>query len=1213
MLAVMAVCGLAGTAAAVDVSPPPFLQWFESSYEAMINRTPDLFMAGYGAVWTPPPGRGDTGDHTVGYDVYDRFDLGQWDKRTLYGTETGIKRTATMFHRAGLDLHVDFVLNHNGFSDLATPGFYEAGGYPGLNITLPTDIDGDFHSAYWGGPEYERLAGLIDIAHEKNHQFIRSPVDPSDPRNIRAGTVPAFGRLANVPDPDNRRFYPDVGHNTIYVYDPMTGEEDIPVHQFNLDNPMDGDATVENAMGYLMRNAQWLVQVIGVDGLRIDAAKHVQGFTLDYIDRAVYRQNPRSLLDGTPKHVFSYSEVFDGDPAVLHPHVKKTIDPDSPGRIGGNRDTLDFKLYFALKENLEHGTQPAWDNWDEKRNAWYAIKDAELDVSPANGQGDRLHNGNAGVTFIQSHDVHKPYQLADVAQAYTLMMPGNTAVYFNGKEFGDGREFPKDGRGDALSVKNGSPLTRLLEIRNSHGRGDYAERWVDNEGLFAFERGGSAIVLLSNRTDAGFHSRTLQHVGFAPGTYLLELTGHAADPDFDPFNDFPEVLEVFQDGGINKVNLRFPTNTAPDGDWHNRGYLIYGLPTPRAPAGLELSDVDSVLPGNGNPDSDYENGMNRQTDLHVIAADSFQVRLQTEQVYLLGTMHDVWADGDNALLRLDGGRDLNGNDGVDFTTPGTVTYGFESFGDKSSPWIGPGGVGDPTWDGDGEFLQTVDTTQLQEGVHFLEARAFRHRTDGGPAVFSSFKKVIYVDRLPPVSGIRQLRAVQGQDPGDTDVIAESLDHTADNVHVLLNLPETVTDQQVYDLIGQGHQAAERKDVNVFKQYFPGIPKGNNVLTLVTYEISGASNVQRLVGQWVDGRGAGLGDLNHDGSCGPGDMAGTGYGFEHVLYTQNGEFNPAGDVTADGRVDNHDLFALEAVLAASGASQNTLDAYDAMLLRRGDFTGDFGTNQWDIDELYRRFSSREWFDDLTGDGTTNQDDVDVLVRQILDTDYGDADLDTSVNGVDADVMIANWETGAAPGDEWNEGDFNGDTAVNAVDAGFAIANWTADPGTADPGTATAQYDARSGGMIVTVNGVVNWYIQSLSGGFTGDPPSGLAEEGRMLTDNDFQIGETTFFSGISYADLDLGLVSQTGLAESDIAIWYQTNLGDPLTAGTVHYLPEPDAMVLLLIGLLGLALRPVRGTVPFHGSPRPLVYYLFGPVPIQYGDDRKRERYSADPP
>ncbi len=35
---------------AVDISPAPFLQWFEASYDTINERTPDLFEAGYGAV-----------------------------------------------------------------------------------------------------------------------------------------------------------------------------------------------------------------------------------------------------------------------------------------------------------------------------------------------------------------------------------------------------------------------------------------------------------------------------------------------------------------------------------------------------------------------------------------------------------------------------------------------------------------------------------------------------------------------------------------------------------------------------------------------------------------------------------------------------------------------------------------------------------------------------------------------------------------------------------------------------------------------------------------------------------------------------------------------------------------------------------------------------------------------------------------------------------
>ena len=274
------------TAPGVDESPAPILQWFESSYRTIEERIPDLFLAGYGFVWLPPPHRADQGGLSVGYDVYDRFDLGAPGRPTLYGTEDGLKSLARTLHRAGVSLHVDFIINHNGFSNLGTPGFAKAGGYPGFALTLPTDVDGDFNSVFAGGVERERLAGLIDIAHEKNHQFIRSPVDAGNPRNLPAGTTPAFGRLANVPDPQNRRFYPDVGHRTVLVFDPRTGEQNIPVHAFNLENPLAGDPTAENATGYLMRNAQWLVQAIGVDGLRIDAAKHVRGFVLDFLDRA---------------------------------------------------------------------------------------------------------------------------------------------------------------------------------------------------------------------------------------------------------------------------------------------------------------------------------------------------------------------------------------------------------------------------------------------------------------------------------------------------------------------------------------------------------------------------------------------------------------------------------------------------------------------------------------------------------------------------------------------------------------------------------------------------------------------------------------------------------------------------------------------------------------------------------------------------------------
>ncbi len=819
---------------AIDESPPPILQWFESSYQTIEERTPDLFLAGYGFVWIPPPFRADQGELSVGYDVYDRFDLGRPGRPTLYGTEEGLKALARMLHRGGISLHVDFVINHNGFSNLGTPGFAAAGGYPGFAITLPNDIDGDFHSAFAGGVDHERLAGLIDIAQEKNHRFIRNPVSPGDPNNLPAGKTPRFGRLANVPDPQNRRFYPDVGHKTIFLFDPKTHESGIAVHGFNLEDPMAGDPTIENATGYLMRNAQWLIQVIGVDGLRIDAAKHVQGFVLDFLDRAVFRQNPRELLDGSTNDVFTYSEVFDANPAVLLPHVKKNINRADPGRIGGNRDTLDFRLYFALKDNLEQTAVPG---------AWQRIKDSALDVAD-----DGLHNGSAGVTFTHNHDVFKPFALEHVAQAYTLMMPGNTVVYFNGREFGDNRDFPKPGRGDALSVGPGSLATRLVAARNTHGRGNYAERWDGTDGLFAFERQGSALVLLSNRGDAGFDSRTLTNVGFPPGTLLVELSGNAADPAVNPRKDVPQVVRVFAEGGVSKVNVRFqrPSSTSNSGqlNFHGKGLLVYGLATPQSDKAIELTNVAEVLPGRPSPANDRENGMQRQSAISVIRKDSFEVRLRTKPVRLLGSnaLRDVNADGDEALLRLDGGLDVNGNARVDFKTPGTTEYGFERFTTKSRPLIGNHDVQGPR--GDGEFRQMINASRLEEGRHFLTVRAYRHQPAGSPAVFSEFKKVIYIDRVPPVSAFDSFHPLESA-PGNAEVWIRSVDFTAERVHAFANLPGTMSEAQVLSSAAGGQGRLERMDRALFKGTLQNLLTGNNTLTIVTFEPTGTRSVQRV--------------------------------------------------------------------------------------------------------------------------------------------------------------------------------------------------------------------------------------------------------------------------------------------------------------------------------------------------------------------------------
>src|SRR5436305_2299949 len=99
-LAALAV-SISSRAHAEDVSFPPILQMFESSWKNIENRAPDVFAVGYGGMWVPPPGRADSGNQSIGYDQYDRFDLGSAGNSTLYGTKTGLQTSVAELHKIG--------------------------------------------------------------------------------------------------------------------------------------------------------------------------------------------------------------------------------------------------------------------------------------------------------------------------------------------------------------------------------------------------------------------------------------------------------------------------------------------------------------------------------------------------------------------------------------------------------------------------------------------------------------------------------------------------------------------------------------------------------------------------------------------------------------------------------------------------------------------------------------------------------------------------------------------------------------------------------------------------------------------------------------------------------------------------------------------------------------------------------------------------------
>lgn len=93
---------------------------------------------------------------------------------------------------------------------------------------------------------------------------------------------------------------------------------------------------------------------------------------------------------------------------------------------------------------------------------------------------------------------------------------------------------------------------------------------------------------------------------------------------------------------------------------------------------------------------------------------------------------------------------------------------------------------------------------------------------------------------------------------------------------------------------------------------------------------------------------------------------------------------------------------------------------------GDVEGDGDVDAGDIDVLYANLGSTNPLYDLDLDGgAADQDDVTTLVQDILNTVYGDANLDLSVDLADLNLWLAS--SGG-----WAGADFNGDLSIDLAD-------------------------------------------------------------------------------------------------------------------------------------------------------------------------------------
>jgi len=256
------------------------VQYFNTSWRELVAKVPELAEAGYESLWLPPPTKG-SGGLSVGYDLWDRFDLGSKDQRgtvrTRYGTEAELLELMRVAHRFGIRVYFDNIMNHNAFD------------VPGFNAHTPIDqypgfLPEDFHLRRTEDGFYRKwdntrdwndawqvqnlgLADLIDIATEPGSLNYNHG-------DFEGDTIPKF---EFVRQPNNPEYYcyrptaPGQSHAAgegLYIGFGTTNGLTI--------GDISGDPGFyeERVEDFLHRAARWKIDRTSADGLRLDAVKH---------------------------------------------------------------------------------------------------------------------------------------------------------------------------------------------------------------------------------------------------------------------------------------------------------------------------------------------------------------------------------------------------------------------------------------------------------------------------------------------------------------------------------------------------------------------------------------------------------------------------------------------------------------------------------------------------------------------------------------------------------------------------------------------------------------------------------------------------------------------------------------------------------------------------------------------------------------------------
>ncbi|HMP73452.1 MAG TPA: alpha-amylase family glycosyl hydrolase [Kiritimatiellia bacterium] len=658
---------------ALPASAEVILQYFNMPWRDLADKMPELAEVGYGALWLPPPTKA-SGGASVGYDLWDPFDLGGKDQRntirTRYGTEEDLLHLIRVAHRFGLRVYFDNIMNHRAFD---IPGFNENTPidiYPGM---LPEDFhlrvtpEGFYRKwdnvSNWEDQwqvQHRNFSDLIDIAHETPNQ------------NFGPNEGDWHPKISFVRHPNNPEYYAYDPNGNYIGYGNVT--------QDMLDNhPW---AYTEDVGAYLMRAVRWLMDRTKADGLRLDAVKHVPSFffgvqsgpdmdssSLGYTGQVQLQFNKtRGFSDWNHRDTVFDTEKPRDDAMIFGEHLGAP--PSFDEYISAGMRLVDAPLHKLLNDILGNPSASL----------------AGLDIKGFSG--NPAFNHATGVMFAQSHD-DDFYNRRELQHALYLTRAGLPNIYTDGyfeaeTLGGSGGAFPRHAKNPFLGQFGDVRTPNLVYIHNHFARGDQIPRWSDAD-VVAYER--------RDTRNEGWGSIPMSDADAA--VMLFMMNDNYADGQARPIvSAFPSDAYLYNYSSYGGGFYTYAGTIAnseviiPPG-----GYFVFSWRSPepsrlwRAAPPLMIYQNETIVTDrvavirrdgpNGDPAFNPYNLPNRGYPTNVVP-EPFTYRIELPRVTSATNLRfTARTDGSaiNVLMKLNGGIDLNSHLGLgNLTDPGRRDY-----------------------------------------------------------------------------------------------------------------------------------------------------------------------------------------------------------------------------------------------------------------------------------------------------------------------------------------------------------------------------------------------------------------------------------------------------------------------------------------------------------------------------------------------------------